>query len=240
LRNDFLDISHWNDDPADWQELKRNGVKGIIFKVTESTGYKDPTYASRRQAARKAGLLTGGYHFLRPGNMATQATFFLETGEFEDDELVAIDHEDDEVKLDAMKQFASEIRKQWKGQIVLYSGHLIKEQIGMGPDEELAQLDLWLAQYGNTPEWPQHIWPDLWGWQFTGDGLGPEPHSVPGAPMTSEGTVDINELYGEWGRKAPGRPVADKPEAAHKTVVIKFNVPADFELEDLGLSVEVE
>jgi lysozyme len=53
---------------------------------------------------------------------------------------------------------------------VLYSGFLIKEQIGSERDAELAAYRLWLAQYSDAPEWPTATWPAWWLWQYTDQG----------------------------------------------------------------------
>jgi hypothetical protein len=37
-------------------------------------------------------------------------------------------------------------------------------------------------------------WPSAWLWQFTGDGVGPKPHSVPGIVDTG---IDINHFDGD-------------------------------------------
>jgi hypothetical protein len=37
-------------------------------------------------------------------------------------------------------------------------------------------------------------WPSAWLWQFTGDGLGPKPHSIPG--IVDSG-IDINSYEGD-------------------------------------------
>jgi hypothetical protein len=52
---------------------------------------------------------------------------------------------------------------------------------------------LWLAQYGPRPVTPRN-WPSAWLWQFTGDGLGPKPHSLPG--IVGFG-IDINSYEGD-------------------------------------------
>jgi GH25 family lysozyme M1 (1,4-beta-N-acetylmuramidase) len=76
---------------------------------------------------------------------------------------------------------------------VLYSGFLIKQQLGSRIDGYLAAHRLWLAQYGPRPVTPLN-WPSAWLWQFTGDGVGPEPHSVPG--IVGSG-IDINSYEGD-------------------------------------------
>ena len=76
---------------------------------------------------------------------------------------------------------------------VLYSGFLIKQQLGNSIDGYLAAHRLWLAQYGPRPVTPRN-WPSAWLWQFTGDGVGPKPHSIPG--IVGSG-IDINSYEGD-------------------------------------------
>ena len=37
-------------------------------------------------------------------------------------------------------------------------------------------------------------WSHYWLWQFTGDGIGPQPHTIPG--ITTQG-IDINQYNGD-------------------------------------------
>src|SRR5215471_12132865 len=71
-----IDLSHWN-TVKDFAAVKAAGIVGVIHKCTEGDGYADPTYDNRADAARAAGLLWGAYHFLRPGDMAAQARYFV-------------------------------------------------------------------------------------------------------------------------------------------------------------------
>ena len=55
-------------------------------------------------------------------------------------------------------------------QVTIYSGHLIKEQLGSTKNDYLAEnTSLWIAQYTTAaaPSWPTATWP-LWSlWQYT-------------------------------------------------------------------------
>jgi hypothetical protein len=86
----------------------------------------------------------------------------------------------------------------------LYSGHLIKEQLGGAtrPDRQLSKCFLWLAQY-NGPK-PLNI-PSTFRtwtfWQYTDGVHGPEPHRVDGV-----GLCDRNQFNGSLSRlKTLGR-----------------------------------
>jgi len=187
-----VDLSHY-DDVADFDAVKAAGIAGIIHKATEGVSFADKLYANRRGPALDAGLLWGAYHFLRPGPIAAQVDFFLKVAAPDDTTLLALDHEDQRVALIDAKEFPLRVEDAVGRKPVLYSGSVIKEQLGSRIDGYLAAHRLWLAQYGPRPVTPRN-WPIPWLWQFTGDGLGPKPHSVPG--IVGSG-IDINSYEGD-------------------------------------------
>lgn len=197
-----LDLSHHNAD-VDFKQIEKAGVLGIIHKCTEGETYRDNKYRERRAEAQAEGLMWGAYHFLRPGDMAEQAAWFV--GNAGNVELLAADHEDPGVSLADLKVFLREVYAITGKRCVIYSGHVIKEQVGTKADPELAQHRLWLAQYTNgEPSWPKQIWPEWWLWQWTEKG------KCPGV----DGYVDCDAydgptvvLYQEWGTAA-NTPVA--------------------------------
>jgi lysozyme len=216
-----VDISHHNyddDGPYDFAAARRWGVWGVIAKATEDTDYVDPTYEMAREGARRAGLLFGAYHFFRPGKVDQQVDHFLSVVMKGDDDfdslLLCLDHEDEGCSVEDVKQFMKAVEEKTGQCPVLYSGHLIKDQLGNREDAYLGSTRLWLAQYGDNPE-VQLSWEDYWLWQFTGDGNGPEPHDVPGIGKN----VDVNSwdgskghLVSEWAENSRRPDVPIKPE----------------------------
>ncbi len=200
----IVDISHF-DDVQDWNAVKAFGILGVINKATEGLGMIDKTLPIRRKPAADHGLLYGAYHFLRPGDPNAQADHFLETVNSVDhpeELLLALDHEDPKVPLADAKQFLARIQQQAGRRAVLYSGFLIKQQLGSGNDAFLAQHRLWLSHFSSNPVCPRN-WAQPWIIQFTGDGVGPGPHQVPGIVIA--GGIDLNhyggssaQLQAEW------------------------------------------
>lgn len=218
----MVDISHHNYDdhgPYDFDAARRWGIWGVIAKATEATDYVDPTYEMARDGARRAGLLFGTYHFFRPGRVDEQVEHFLRETWYNDPQrgslLLCLDHEDEGCSVEDVKQFMKAVEEKTGQAPVLYSGHLIKDQLGNREDNYLGSCRLWLAQYGDDPE-VQLSWEAPWLWQFTGDGVGPEPHDVPGIGND----VDVNswpgsreQLADEWAESAEVPDVPDiKPE----------------------------
>jgi len=191
----IVDLSHF-DDVQDWDAVKEFGILGVINKATEGPGMIDKTYAIRRKPAVDHGLLYGAYHFLRPGDPIAQADHFLAVAlsvAQPDDLLLALDHEDRHVSLANAKQWLQHVFDQTGRRAVLYSGFLIKEQLGTGQDPFLAQHRLWLSHFSVHPAWPPN-WVAPWIIQFTGDGQGPEPHQVPGIAIPNG--IDLNHYGG--------------------------------------------
>jgi len=200
----IVDLSHF-DDVRDWDAVKTFGILGVINKATEGPGLIDKTYAIRRTPALDHDILYGAYHFLRPGDPVAQADHFLDValnvakpGEL----LLALDHEDAQVPLDNAKRWLRHVFEKTGRRAVLYSGFLIKKQLGDGPDPFLKQHRLWLSHFSSRPRCPKN-WTAPWIIQFTGDGEGPEPHQVPGIDIP--GGIDLNhyggtpaQLRAEW------------------------------------------
>jgi lysozyme len=182
------------DSVSSFEKAHEFGIRGVIHKATEGATLTDRLYAQRRVAALDAGMLWGAYHFLRPGDMAGQAHRFIDEAQPTEAALLAADHEDPRVSLSDLFEFLHEIETEAGRKAVLYSGFLIKEQLGGGTNsirEYIASHRLWLCQYGPAPKWPS-IWPKPWLWQYTGDGSGPAPHEVPGI----QDKMDVNSYEG--------------------------------------------
>lgn len=63
-------------DGASYQAgLNLSGWLAAMFKATEGTGYKNPSYADQKNEAGRAGAFFGAYHFLHQGNAVAQADF---------------------------------------------------------------------------------------------------------------------------------------------------------------------
>lgn len=185
-----IDISHHQGFP-DFDEVARSGVLGVIHKATEGTSYIDPNRAENLSNAKSAGLGISTYFWLKPGNGRAQAEFYLSVIDPVQGERVVIDYEEDGCTLttlcDAVQALLDYNRDL---QITVYSGHLLKEQLGSDHDSFLAEnTDLWLAQYTNDEDdisWPEGTYPSWVLWQYSETG------EVPGI---DDGYVDLDNFY---------------------------------------------
>lgn len=219
-----VDLSHHNPEP-DWADLKAGGTIGVILKATEGTTYIDPTFGARRESARAAGLAVCSYHFLKGGNAERQMLHYLDVVAPQRGERVIIDYEDPRCTLDdLLTAVEALVRQPLDLQITVYSGHLIKEQLGDDREQLLADFtSLWIAHYtsASAPSWPTGTWP-VWSlWQFT------DKARVPGIDRP----VDGNRFNGSEEACLRFLRPAQPPEPAGAVVGISLSVPRGVRLE---------
>ena len=216
-----IDISHWQGFP-DFDQVMAAGVVACIMKATEGTTFVDPNRAQNYINATNAGLVCCTYHWLRPGDVIAQMLFYLQTVDPVPGERMVIDYEEDGCTLDGLKEAVSVLLDDRRGlQVTVYSGHLLKEQLGDSCDEFLRDnTDLWLAQYTTgTPEWPSGTYPVWTLWQYSENG------TIDGIDDTN---VDLNRFNGtpdnliKWIGPAD---VIPQPEHDQVPVSIDITVP---------------
>lgn len=61
-----IDVSYAQGANIDWHKVYANGVRFVYFKVNEGDLLDKTTTRSRVTAAKRAGLLVGGYNFIHP------------------------------------------------------------------------------------------------------------------------------------------------------------------------------
>jgi lysozyme len=186
-----IDISHYQGRP-DFNQVAASGVLAMIHKATEGTGYSDPDRAINCSNALKAGMAICTYHFLKHGNADAQMDFYVDVVEPVDGERLIIDYEDSACTIGDLHEAVQQLLDRGAGknwQITVYSGNLLKEQLGNSHDDFLAKnTDLWLAQYtSGTPSWPKGTYPTYSLWQYSESG------TIPGI---SGAYVDLNVFNG--------------------------------------------
>lgn len=145
--------------------------------------------------------------------------FYLSKIEPEAGARVCIDYEDTGCTLTDLRDAISRLHEVRPDlQITIYSGNLIKEQLGNSKDELLATTSLWITQYtsADAPSWPKATWPVWTLWQYSDGSAGGSPKSLAGLPTP----VDCNAFNGsrenceKWLRPAgaPGQSAEPEPE----------------------------
>lgn len=223
-RVDAIDLSHWN-TVKNFSDVERAGVVGVIHKASEGDSYVDDDYASRKDAAFEAGLLWGAYHFMRPGDMREQMKHFVGVADLPPGSRMCLDHEDPTVSLDDLKEAVKVLKELMDCEVAIYSGHVIKDQLGDKYDQFLAEnTSLWLAQYtSGQPDWPKTTWPTYSLWQFTDSG------SCDGI----SGDCDLNTFAGDkeacakWFGPVEDIEPGPSPEPGTSAITIDINTDGD-------------
>lgn len=198
----------------DFKAMASVGIWGIIHKATQGIGNTDHSYHERMNAARQAGLLTGAYHFNTGDTTSGQVNHFFDAAQPDAETLMCLDWEDNrqsQMNLRQAIEFLTLADEKLGRPLWVYSGNRAKEQVVNESAEAkavFAKRHLWLCRYAPGPgplvDANGHDMPfkDAPLWQYTGDGLGQLPHTLPG--IVTKG-IDINhyagtrdELHSAW------------------------------------------
>lgn len=181
-----VDLSHW-DDVNDFNLIKKAGYDFVYLKATEGNQV-DPKYYQYKNAALKANLLVGSYHFFHPKKDLKSSidTFLSTTKKLKDDLIPCLDWEshDDlkpEAEISKSSDFLKALEDEFKKPPLLYAGFYYLEEIGF-PD--FSRHPLWLPNYSINSE-PQTPKPfsAISIWQFS------ESFSVPGISNPCDANV---------------------------------------------------
>ena len=72
-----IDISRWQGE-IDWHAVKRSGKRFAFIKATEGQDHSDPKFRQNWDAAKRAGVARGAYHFMYWCSSAeSQAAWFI-------------------------------------------------------------------------------------------------------------------------------------------------------------------
>jgi GH25 family lysozyme M1 (1,4-beta-N-acetylmuramidase) len=203
--NVIVDLSHHNRN-VDFGSVVADGVLGIIHKATQGSAFIDPTYATRREAAKSAGLLWGAYHFGTAADPVVQAQFFLRVASRAPEDLIVLDLETNQanpnktMSLDQARAFIGEVQDAIGITPGLYGGAYLKEQLGDVADPTLQACWLWWAQYGPAPAIPTN-WANWTLWQYTDGHHGNPPFTVDGIGPCDRDQYQgaAEDLQAKWG-----------------------------------------
>lgn len=186
-----IDVSRWQGTNIKWDQVKSDGYLFTFIKVTDGSAYKKQFIDMAKiqaNAALKAGLKIGYYHYAHPTNHGglqqdaqEEAQFFLQTvkGFPKPSFPLVLDLEDpkmtltDDETMAWVIAFQAEIKKAGY-ELILYSSsgflnaHLPK-------NHTLGTIPLWLAQYPklvdfNKPPKNPVGWTTWVAWQYSQEG----------------------------------------------------------------------
>jgi GH25 family lysozyme M1 (1,4-beta-N-acetylmuramidase) len=187
-------------NPVDLSKLKNaawNGSKceGTILRATRSNCLVDRLFAARVEAAAKLDFLVGGYAFNTGETAAVQAARYLGAVRplLDVVKLHALDFETNpsgrQMSLPSCVEYLDRLAQAIGRRPWLYSGDRIKSLVVTATAAErqaLSEVIYWGCEYGEKfrnldddgHQLPWDNGPSLW--QRTGDGIGPEPHTLDG------------------------------------------------------------
>jgi lysozyme len=222
-----IDISHWQNFP-DFKKVRAAGVIAMIHKATEGTGYSDPNRAQNCANAIAAGIKVCCYHWIKPKqDPVAQMNYFLKVVNPQPGERMVIDYEEDGCTLADLKTAVQRLLDDpRKLKVTIYSGHLLKQQLGTKRDALLAEnTDLWLAQYtAGTPTWPTATYPKWALWQYSETG---KIDGISGSAVDLDRFNGTDEELLAWispAYVAPPQPQPE-PEPENIPVIVALTVP---------------
>src|SRR5712691_13278616 len=189
--SNVVNLSHYDLMRPDFVTMRSEGIFGVIHEASYPRFDRDSQYAARQQAATRAGLLWGAYHFGDATDPVQQADHFLsvvsnawaqaDPSSRPAGVLLVLDFEKNghypggTMRVDQAVSFVERIRERTGQYPGLYSGEYhLRQALGSrnvsGVQKSiLAKCWLWLANYGSQPR-ATSPW-DFWQlWQYCGDG----------------------------------------------------------------------
>lgn len=215
------DMAHFNS--VNFTEIAFGGIWSVIHKATQGLGIKDQMYARRMAAAKEAGFLWGAYDFATHDDPIANAKTFLAFANLGPNDAAVLDFEDNsasEMTGDQAYAWLDTVAQALGRAPMIYGGNRPREQI----DHQQAKwidmaksVRLWQCRYiGGQPADnaalfaaipPIAPWTENFLIQYTGDGVGPQPHTVTGLENGADlnvfnGTKD--QLTAAWAGTTPG------------------------------------
>ena len=169
-------IDAYGPNEIDWEEMvKDKRVIGIIHKATQGLRV-DSKYMDRRATAKKLGYKWGSYHLGMPGKPVEQATFYLNTLEDSENEILALDLEGLDgnkfMGLEEAKLFIQTIYEKTSRYPMLYCNDLVFKKITRDyPNDSLfSKCPLWYARFRKEiSSFGTATWKTYTLWQFSSE-----------------------------------------------------------------------
>ncbi|MEU7525447.1 GH25 family lysozyme [Saccharothrix sp. NPDC042600] len=194
-----IDISSHQGDRIDWPAVAGHNITFASVKTTEGTTYTNPLATNQVNGARSVGIMTGGYHYAHPGDIAGQVGYFAASLQARG----LLDHGSMWPMLDMeaggfgdpnpfIAEFISRFRAATGTPLLVYANQNWFTT-RLRPDEWADEaVLLWVAQYNGNPARPDYAHPRLVLHQHSEKG------NVNGFP----GLVDRNATMDGWDRSA--------------------------------------
>jgi lysozyme len=188
--NSVVNMSHYDLMKVDFELMKRQGIVGVIHEATYPPRVRDAYYGPRQNAATRAGLLWGAYHFANATDPIRQAEDLLGAvaSAYRGPDmhpggvLLVLDFEKNghypggSMRVDQAVTFVERIKQRTGKYPGLYGSEYRLKQMLYSPKVTEAQRRvlsrcwLWIANYHHVPR-DTAPWRTWTMWQYTGDGV---------------------------------------------------------------------
>lgn len=219
-------------DVSGWQSADVTRVvdaDAAIVKITEGSGYINPSWRSQTDWARQTGKACGGYHYAGGGDVTAEVNHYLNQFDgYVGQCVLALDWESNGNAAwgngDWVRQWVNQVYARTKVWPIVYVQDSAVYQI---PSDVRARCMLWKAQYADM---------NATGWQSTpwnagSKGEGMVQYSSTGY-LNGVGPLDLNLFFGErdaWQRIAAGDRGKTNAEVKHDPVKPQVTVAPDYE-----------
>lgn len=194
-----VDVASYQGNP-DWRRVYETGIRFAFSKVTENTGYVNPTWSHNKAGMLALGdkFLPGAYHFLHGGNGAAQARYFLSKVGDVSKLAVALDVEANGADAVTSRAWVAEFKRLTDGHPVIgYYPRWYWDQTGR-PD--LSFFDtIWQSRYVSGDGSPTGLFakvPSTWWATFGGEPISILQYSSSATVPGISGRCDINAYRG--------------------------------------------
>jgi lysozyme len=187
--NCVVSLSHYDERTPDYAGMQREGVDAIIHEATYPAFDYDSKYAARQNAAARAGMLWGAYHFANASDGRKQADHFLDFVAFKargsspsSGVLLILDAEQNTHYPGGTMPVQQSIRfiERVHERTGIYPGVYSNENwvrklfnssnLDAASRQTLSKCWLWIANY-HVPPAATAPWARWSLWQYTGDGI---------------------------------------------------------------------
>jgi lysozyme len=236
--SNVVNLSHYDTMRPDFEAMRREGIIGVIHEATYPAFARDTKYLERQQAATRAGLLWGAYHYANASDPIRQADHYLsvvsnawaqtDPTARSSGVLLVLDFEKNghypggTMRADQAVAFVERIRERTGVYPGVYGSEYYLRQMLNSPrvtnaqKKTLANCWLWIANYSNEPR-ATAPW-SYWAlWQYCGDGHCKLPRSAYPISVANVRKAERNifrgtqsDLQDFWQRRA-WQPTGGKP-----------------------------
>lgn len=190
--NTVVNLSHYDAMRPDFETMRAQGIVGVIHEASYPRFVRDEKYSGRQQAAARAGLLWGAYHFADNTDPVRQANHLLDvvasSWRRADPEsrpkevLLVLDFEPNRhypggtMRVEQAVEFVDHIYRRTGKYPGLYGGEnrlrqvLSSKKVTEAQRRVLGRCWLWVANYHYEPR-SVPPWNHWTMWQYTGDGV---------------------------------------------------------------------